>query len=585
MKLQNLVTVSSAFQRSTRLEKDMAPEAHSDLLTRYVPMGTCLGILEQMGDAVLHSQQRAFTWTGPYGSGKSSLALMLCSLLQGGETRESAAQRLGLFGGAAPSANAAFTTGAAWEILAITGHQGRLADDIAKALNLSATQKTLSNATITSELERRAKSAATTEGGLLLIIDELGKYLEADAASENAYLLQELAETFNRLEGKNLFVGILHQAFDAYASRLPREVRAEWEKVKGRFVDMPLLGNAEELLTLLSKAIVKSPDLPEATSEFTQSVNRAAHELASRRSFDEAHLKATLLACRPLNPVTALLLSAVSRRSFAQNERSIFSFLSSREPHGFPEFLDRAAVDALYTPADFWDYLKANFEGAILSTPEAHRWMTAVEAVERAELKGSAEHTALARTLALVHLFKSGTGLEATLPLLAAGTGANEVQTKQRLDDLVQWKVAIERRYAGSWSLFAGSDFNLEGRLAEALAREGALDATRIAKLLSLQPVVARSYYMEMGTLSWFDRVILPVEEVAHWLDTKREDTGRAGFFLFVIPSAEDKRTPKELCAELAAQYGAMTSTGEALLFGAIPKMDYRGGGNKRFIT
>ena len=579
MKLQNLVTVSSAFQRSTRLDKDMAPESRSDLLVRYVPIGTCLGILEQMGDAVLHSQQRAFTWTGPYGSGKSSLALMLCSMVMSGKTRETAVQRLGLTQGAAPSAKVAFATGAAWDILAITGHQGRLADDLAHALNLSVSKEASTNVILTGELERRAKLAAASGGGLLLIIDELGKFLEADTASENAYLLQELAETFNRLEGKNLFVGILHQAFDAYASHLPREVRAEWEKVKGRFVDIPLLGNAEELLSLLSKAIVQSPALPAATPCFIESVSRAAHALASRRSFDEAHLKATLLACRPLNPVTCFLLGAVSRRSFAQNERSIFSFLSSREPHGFQEFLDTAEVDDLYSPSAFWDYLKTNFEGAILSSPDAHRWMMAVEAVERAELKGSSEHTALARTLALVHLFKSGTGLEATLPLLAAGTNTTEAQTKKSLDDLVQWKVAIERRYAGSWSLFAGSDFNLEERLAEALAREGALEASRIAKLLHLPPIVARSNYMEMGTLSWFDLVILPVEEVSHWLTTKREDTGRTGFFLFVIPSAEEKRTPELLCTELANQYGAKTQAGDALLFGSIPSAQLSGGG------
>ena len=50
-------------------------------LSGYVCQGTARALLENMARQITETSQRAFTWTGPYGGGKSSLALMLCSLV------------------------------------------------------------------------------------------------------------------------------------------------------------------------------------------------------------------------------------------------------------------------------------------------------------------------------------------------------------------------------------------------------------------------------------------------------------------------------------------------------------------------
>jgi hypothetical protein len=83
-----------------------------------------------------------------------------------------------------------------------------------------------------------------------------------------------------------------------------------------------------------------------------------------------------------LHPVTAALLGPASKRRFGQNERSVFSFLASAEPLGFSEVLKglEANSDSYYWPSVFWDYLKANFEPAILASPDGHRWAATAEA-------------------------------------------------------------------------------------------------------------------------------------------------------------------------------------------------------------
>jgi hypothetical protein len=70
--------ISRQFLRSVRIDTDFGRE---DALTGYVCQGTAKALLESMATQIKDTRQRAFTWTGPYGGGKSSLALMLCSLV------------------------------------------------------------------------------------------------------------------------------------------------------------------------------------------------------------------------------------------------------------------------------------------------------------------------------------------------------------------------------------------------------------------------------------------------------------------------------------------------------------------------
>lgn len=559
-KLSDLVSVGGSFQRAMRLDRDYDATSVASV-ENWLPQPTALNVLEMMAQHIKETNQRAFTWTGPYGSGKSSLALLLCSLVGGGAAREEAVRRLNR-----PETDpviATFGKGSPWTVFPITGSQTRLIDDLARTFSSAATERCVI------EAFRKRIEAVPEDSGLLLIIDELGKYLEAESASENAYLLQELAETANRSGSKAIVVGILHQAVDVYASRLPRGVREEWEKVKGRFVDMPLLGTSDEVIELLGRAIEAKPH--EATEAFREMVDIVAEEYARHRpnrAAQEGQMQKLLAKAWPLNPVMTMLLGPISRRKFSQNERSIYSFLCSREPHGLQEFLEENPSTKLYSPAEYWDYLKANFETSILTTGESHRWMTADDAVERTERKGTASHVLLAKTLALIDLFRSGSGIEASLSILSAAMMMPKEKTKALLKDLIDWKVAIERHHVNAYAIFAGSDFNLDEELSEAISHQNGIDIAALESLLDLTPVVARSLYMRMGTMRWFDRVVLPVEQYEKWSAEKREDDGTTGAFVLLIPSEEDDRSSEAILRDFAEKHGSEAADGFPVILG-----------------
>ena len=96
--------------------------------------------------------------------------------------------------------------------------------------------------------------------GLILIVDEMGKFLDyASSVGSDLNLFQEIAENFSnsRLnkEGEPIFIGILHQPFEEYASSPGRTVQEDWQKIQGRFEDIPFSINSEETAHLIAKAI------------------------------------------------------------------------------------------------------------------------------------------------------------------------------------------------------------------------------------------------------------------------------------------------------------------------------------------
>ena len=140
---------------------------------------------------------------------------------------------------------------------------------------------------------------ANPDQGLALIVDEMGKFLEL-VAQENAdvHVFQDLAEISARSDGRLMVVGILHQAFDEYASRLSREARDEWAKIHGRYVDLPVSLAGEEQILLIAQAI--EGDKPEVPSEAAKTVAAAMRGGAASDG-----LAAALTACWPLHPLVA----------------------------------------------------------------------------------------------------------------------------------------------------------------------------------------------------------------------------------------------------------------------------------------
>lgn len=554
--LADIVQISHHYQRSIRVDADIG---RADAISGYICHATAVSVVDGMCRQLANTNQRCFTWTGPYGGGKSSLAVALASTLHPDKVlRVKARQALQL--DTKPAFDEAFPVQKGWLIVPVVGRRGSviaaLYAALRKAQGKSVDSRSTPNAQVLiADLLEEAKSRP--RDGALVIIDEMGKFLEASAlgSGDDVYFFQELAEAAARSEGRLVVVGVLHQSFAQYSVRLGLDSRDDWAKIQGRYVDLPFVAASDEVVELIGRAI-EAEVIPPWMREASQSI---AEAIRSRRPAVGKDFAKSLEECWPLHPAMAALLGPISKRQFGQNERSTFGFLSSVEPHGFRSYLNSTLREdaSWYRPSDYWDYLRSNLEPAILASPDGHRWSQAVEAVERAEAKtGDALLVSLIKNIAVIDMFRNGSGLAADIAVIGA---LFYDKTREELDDalkkLAELKVALYKSYTGAWSVFEGSDFDIDTAIAQTLAASPGIDYGRLAQLMGLHPVVAKRHYHETGSMRWMELTLCSIEQAEKIAANFQPKKGEFGTFILALPSKgmkpRDARVRAQACSTL----------------------------------
>lgn len=555
--LSDIVQISRQYQRSIRVDADIG---RADALSGYICHATANSVIDGMCKQLASTNQRCFTWTGPFGGGKSSLAVALASALHSDKNlRIKARETLRL--DSKPVFDKVFPVRKGWLLVPAVGRRGSVVSELhaslrrAQGRNIDGRSKSTSQSLIAELLE---EAKGRPQDGVLVIIDEMGKFLEASALSsgDDVYFFQELAEAAARSDGRLVVVGVLHQSFAQYSARLGIDTRDDWSKVQGRYLDLPFVAASDEVVELIGRAIQLKegppPWMPKASKEIAEAIR-------SRRPAVGKDFAKALEACWPLHPSMAALLGPISKRQFGQNERSTFGFLSSVEPYGFRSYLNSTLKSeaSWYRPSDYWDYLRSNLEPAILASPDGHRWSQAVEAVERAEAKtGDDLLVAMIKNIAVIDLFRNGSGLAADAAVIASlfyQRPAAELDTAlKKLSDL---KVALFKSYTGAWSVFEGSDFDIDAAIAQALAASPGIDYARLAQLMGLHPVVAKRHYHETGSMRWMELSLCSIEQAEKISADYRPKRGEFGIFILALPSKgmkpRDARKRAQACAKL----------------------------------
>lgn len=551
-KLNDYFRVADRFCRSVNLQHDWKTGAQ---LQGYLPTDTVRGLAARIATGALSSEQpKAWSVTGPYGSGKSAFALFLADMLARRTPSHQEARRLRdelglggrrlfpllLVGQRAPLAQG-LLEGIAKSVLPLSKRLTKQA--LRAARSPHADEQLL-------PVLRQVEAAALKNGyaGTLLVVDEFGKYLEYAGLHQDEvdfFVLQQIAEAAARSSARPfVFVTILHTAFAEYAGRLDAARRAEWQKVQGRFADVAFHEPAEQFLALIENAIERRGSHPMvATTEthIARWLGSDAFEEPRRRLAIDRALAKTL----PLHPVVSLLLWPVFRGKLAQNERSLFAFLGAKEPLGFQDFLNGRIEGAslpLYRLDQLYDYVVHTLREAALRGDRARRWAEIEAALSRIPGNAPLFCPEVVKTIGLLGLFGASVGLRATDEVIGICLGEPE-RAHRALKFLKEKSIVVYRRHDSSYGLWEGSDVDLDELYDKALnhVQSGAI-ASRIQNLVPLQPIVARSHYIKKGTLRYFSVQALDAteENIKRALSERIKSDGLIAFFFSASPRERD---------------------------------------------
>lgn len=554
------------YTRSIHLQRDFSSRAS---LAGYQVTPLVMQTIERMLAALEpEATGRAFSLIGPYGAGKSAFALFLAHFLSGAETSR---RKLVLEHAAQDFPQRSIYKGRILLPMLVSGNNSSLRHAVLHAahsalLKLPAAPNALLDALVaaaadpevdpqlvTDLIERAVISASEDKrfSGAVLLIDELGQFLDYAARHDqrDLFLLQTLAEMAARSRKASfLFVTILHQAFDRYLGTAGTTKRAEWRKVQGRFIDLPFLEPDSQLLRMIGRALCPEADRAAAPRVAWASLVAPQTEALGLRPTDLAPGEWAQLVAQayPLHPTVLVALPTLFRQ-LAQNERSLFAFLTAQEPWSLPDFLRMtppAADGALpiYRLPQLYAYVEATLGPSLFGRARGRRW---------AELAALREHLPDLTPLAVEVLTVIGTlgalgqqrGLRAGLEQLtfalreAASDPQGEVAAALKL--LSDRRMIAYRRYRASYVLWEGSDLDLDGLL-EA-ARRSIGDQTSLVRLLQQQvtptPLLAHRHSYRTGALRHFTTQFC---DPAALLDSHTLPPTADGAVFYIVPADDE---------------------------------------------
>ena len=572
--LSEIFQVKGRFHRSVHLERDFYTE---NALDGYVLTATAREMVSRV-IATLGNETTSKAWsiTGPYGSGKSAFALFAAKLLGDPDT-STTQQALDLLkcGDVSLYERVISTNGNGQSLsdfcpVLISGERAPLSiallrglenglktfgissnsslpRKIRQLLKIAVNDTPLQASEITNLFESATRAIKKKGGrGLLLVIDELGKFLEyatQQPAQGDMFVLQTLAEFADRSAKTPLFfITILHQAFELYAERAGKSQQEEWAKVQGRFEDVAFSESTEQVLRLVGTALEKRSEVV-----YKDNLNTAIDLGLKPHQFEKNEYIHLLESCLPLHPTVSLLIGPLFRR-FAQNERSIFAFLSSSEPYGLQDFLSLQHYDGSVLPtfslADLYDYLNATQGNRLYTSQIGKKWAEIESAINQLA-NPSPMVVRLIKTIGLLGVANEPIpNLKASEKLLYYALNDNtkefDAEFNNALSTLKRRSIVIHRSYNDVYALWEGSDVDIEARLRDAAAHVDTKVAltTDLSRYMPTRPLVARRHLFQTGTLRYFTIRYTDLENFDVDLAEPLNDTD--GLVLYALPASEE---------------------------------------------
>jgi len=548
--LANFFSVKRRYSRSVNLERDLE---RPDALQGYILTERSVDAIRRVLSGIKEGTSNAWTLTSVYGTGKSAFAHYLASLCAPSKSKmrslsleitqaalgkesneyqalESSIPQPGYLRAVAvaqrePISNTVIRallqgTEAFW-----TPAKRKKVNAVSRLQELAA-EIELGNKINGKEIPVLVKELAkASKTGLFLIVDELGKNLEyaaSDRGAEDLYLLQQLAELPRDNKHPIYILGILHQAFADYSQRLASIQRNEWSKIQGRFEDIPFTESAGQMMRLIGQAIDRT-----STDSHACALHNQAQEWFARLDniFEREELNAEVLEqVYPLHPLTALVLPTLCQR-YAQNDRSLFTFLTSSEPYSFKNYLEEVSVEGDRLPSlkldRVYDYFIEAAGMGLASRSNMQRWVEVQDLIADAKYLDS-DILRVLKTIGILNLVTI-TGLtRATRELVKFAmcdcvasrrhrpNDTKEIESWDRvIGELLEKGLITHRRQLDELRIWQGSDFNVDNELIRYREENREPLFELLSSIRPLKPLVAQRHSYQTGTLRYFERCYL----------------------------------------------------------------------------
>ena len=405
------------------------------------------------------------------------------------------------------------------------------------------------------DLYENAVRGLKTKGysGIYVVYDEFSKFLEANitqASVSDTKMLQDFAEKCNRSGEQQLHLMLIsHKEIANYIDKLPKQKLDGWRGVSERFKHIHLNNSFMQAYSLISAVInkdaIKWQQFCDSYSAAFEELSRAYAQNPMFADVSQEEYHQLIYECYPLHPVSTFILPRLSER-VAQNERTLFTFLSAKGDSTLTNYLGSCAQDkfALLTPDIIYDYFEPLFKKEVYSSELHDKYILTTAILEKLETHSLEQK--IVKTLALIYILEQFERLvptkEVIMDIYQRQYGADVVKTA--LERLVEQKLVLYLKQSNQFlRLKRSSGINVLEKIHDTvLAKCSKLAVKDLLNQANFDNYIYPFRYNDAHELTrFFSFTFIGADEVRQDTDWQLKSAGinADGVVYAVIPEAE----------------------------------------------
>lgn len=357
--------------------------------------------------------------------------------------------------------------------------------------------------------------------GIYIVFDEFSKFIESQdgrATGNNMKLLQDICELATDSKNNKVFITMVaHKSIKEYGKYLSQEIINSFTGIEGRLVEKFFVTSSKNNYELIKNAINKVDGfdkvIPRGEHYFSEKNAWKYYEMPffkadmSKDDFDSLIFR----GCYPLLPVSAYLLLNISEK-VAQNERTLFTFISNEETHSLAKYVSdhEENMDWQIDSELIYDYFSGLFKKEIVNEHVHNEWLNAEYALSKCK---TLEQKKVIKALALILIANKNEelpALEEFVNMAAMSEGSDGVVTELINTGLIYKKgsnncLAFKTR--------AGSELRTEIKKQRVLRGE-VVNFSKVFKMVTGKYyVIPRRYNTDNWMTRYFSHEYMSVEE------------------------------------------------------------------------
>nr|WP_295683810.1 hypothetical protein [uncultured Lachnoclostridium sp.] len=297
--------------------------------------------------------------------------------------------------------------------------------------------------------------------GMFIIFDEFSKFIESHdktTVSNDMKIIQDICELAADSGENQIHITLVtHKSIKEYGNVLSNEVINAFTGIEGRIKENYFISSSKNNYELIKNAIKKDEqkldELQREQNIFNKSyVDRYYNNVPCFKMMFlyNDFVDIVVKGCYPLSPISAYVLLNISEK-VAQNERTLFTFISKDEPFSMANFILKHLGESEWTvEVDLiFDYFKSIFKKDITNVVVHNEWLKAEYA-----LTGISDDKCrrLLKALALINIINKFDELppNAEVLLLTASLGSESIE----ILELLEKKMLIYKKNSTGFYVF-----------------------------------------------------------------------------------------------------------------------------------